>query len=102
MKRLFISQPMNGRTDEDIKDERDRLARKVSKAIGENVEIIDSLFKNKFLNPKKNSDLQCLGQSLEQMANADIAYFAKGWRNARGCRIEHECALAYGIQVKYE
>lgn len=47
MKKLFISQPMRGKTDAMIK--------------------------------------------------ADIAYFASGWKDARGCKIEHTCALEYGI-----
>ena len=29
-------------------------------------------------------------------------YFAKGWENARGCKIEHEVALAYGLEIIYE
>ena len=38
-----------------------------------------------------------LGKSLELLAGADIAYFAKGWQDARGCRIEHTCAVEYNI-----
>lgn len=34
-----------------------------------------------------------------RLAEADIAYFAKGWQYARGCKIEYECALKYGIKV---
>jgi hypothetical protein len=40
-----------------------------------------------------------LGKSLELLSTADIAYFAKGWENARGCRIENTCAIEYGIAV---
>ena len=40
-----------------------------------------------------------LGKSLELLSTADIAYFAKGWENARGCRIENTCAIEYGITV---
>ena len=28
--------------------------------------------------------------------------FCKGWENARGCRIEHEAAKAYGLEIIYE
>ena len=38
-----------------------------------------------------------LGKSLELLAGADIAYFAEGWQDARGCRIEHTCAAEYNI-----
>lgn len=27
---------------------------------------------------------------------------AKGWENARGCKIEHEAAVAYGLDIIYE
>ncbi|RHU77980.1 DUF2829 domain-containing protein [Butyribacter intestini] len=33
------------------------------------------------------------------MADADVAYFAKGWESARGCRIENQCAIEYGIDT---
>ena len=35
--------------------------------------------------------------SLEFLSGADIAYFAKDWQKARGCKIEHERAVEYGI-----
>ena len=38
-----------------------------------------------------------LGKSLELLAQADVVYFAPGWADARGCRIEHLCAVEYGI-----
>ena len=38
-----------------------------------------------------------LGKSLEYLADADLAVFALDWPSARGCRIEHEAAVQYGI-----
>lgn len=43
-----------------------------------------------------------LAKSLENMSLCHAAYFCKGWENARGCRIEHEAAQAYGLEVIYE
>ena len=43
-----------------------------------------------------------LARSLEEMAYCDIAYFCKGWEKARGCRIEHEAAKEYGLEIIYE
>lgn len=40
-----------------------------------------------------------LGKSLELLAGADIAYFTKGWQEARGCKNENTCAIEYGIPV---
>ena len=47
----------------------------------------------------ENTALWCLGRSLELLATADVAYFASGWKNARGCKIEHICAEQYGINI---
>ena len=43
-----------------------------------------------------------LAKSLENMSLCHAAYFAKGWETARGCRIEHDAAVAYGLDVIYE
>lgn len=40
-----------------------------------------------------------VGKCLELLSSADIAYFAKGWEEARGCKIENTCAVEYGITV---
>ena len=94
MKKLFISQPMNGKTDEEIKAEREIAIKKAEELIGEEVEVIDSFFESA---PHDARPLWFLGKSLELLSTADVAYFAKGWENARGCKIEHECAVQYGI-----
>ena len=38
----------------------------------------------------------------ENMSLCHAAYFCKGWENARGCRIEHDAAVAYGLDIIYE
>ncbi|MCI6068366.1 MAG: hypothetical protein MR707_09135, partial [Galactobacillus timonensis] len=62
----------------------------------EPVQVIDSFFEDA---PHDAKPLWFLGKSLELLSTADIAVFAKGWRSARGCMIEHECAVAYGIET---
>lgn len=94
MKKLFISQPMKGKSDEDILAERKKAIKSAEEKIGEPVEVIDSFFQEAPVNAKP---LWFLGKSLELLAGADIAYFAKGWQDARGCRIEHTCAAEYNI-----
>lgn len=98
--RLFISQPMRGKSDEEIESEREKLI-EIAEAVyfgrGE-VEVIDSFFKGGIDVPADaKAPLYYLGKSLELLATADVAIFAKGWREARGCRIEHECADGYGV-----
>lgn len=96
MKKLFISQPMRGKTDEEILAERKKAIESAERNLGEPVEVIDSFFKNA---PADARPLWFLGKSLELLSTADIAYFAKGWEDARGCRIENQCAIEYGIEV---
>ncbi len=96
MKKLFISQPMRGKTDEEILAERKKAIESAERNLGEPVEVIDSFFRNA---PADARPLWFLGKSLELLSTADIAYFAKGWEDARGCRIENQCAIEYGIEV---
>ena len=94
MKKLFISQPMRGKTDEEIKAERAKAIEAASELVGEPVEVIDSFFEKAPVDAKTR---WFIGKSLELLAGADIAYFAEGWQDARGCRIEHTCAVEYNI-----
>ena len=96
MKKLFISQPMRGKTDEEILAVRKKVIESAEKLVGEPVEVIDSFFQAA---PVDAKPLWFLGKSLELLATADVAYFAKGWQEARGCKIENACAIEYGIAV---
>ena len=110
MKKLFISQPMRGKTDKEILREQnilgniqssilDYLDKAITIAmdiVKDNVEVIDSFFQDA---PVEAKPLWFLGKSIELLSSADIVYFCKGWNDARGCRIEHECAKEYGIEI---
>ena len=95
MKKLFISQPMKDKTNEEIKEERNEIVKRVTERFGE-VEVIDSFFEN---SPHDAKPLWFLGKSLELLSTADCAYFAEGWKDYRGCKIEHEAAVHYGIDI---
>lgn len=95
MKKLFISQPMNGKTDDEILAVRANAIQAARDSVGEEVEVIDSFFQTA---PADARPLWYLGKSLEPLSTADIAYFAPGWSEARGCRIENLCAKEYGIE----
>lgn len=97
MIKIFISQPMNGKTNEEIKDERNYIIDRLRE--NECVEIIDSFLKD---NPYEASPLWYLGESIKLMSEADVVFFCDGWQTARGCRIEHDCALEYDIDTMYE
>lgn len=94
MKKLFISQPMKGKTDEEILEERKQAINIAQDIVGEPVEVIESFFQSA---PAEARPLWFLAKSLELLSIADVAYFAPGWEDARGCKLEHECAVQYGI-----
>lgn len=94
--KVFISQPMKDKTDEEIKTERNYLIDCVQKEYGDNIEVIDSYFEGA---PHDAKPLWFLGESIKKLAEADVAVFAKGWEKARGCKIEHTCALEYGVEI---
>lgn len=95
--KLFISQPMRDKTDEEIKRERADAIQTAKKELGtDDIEVIDSFFENA---PHDARPLWFLAKSLELLSTADVAYFCEGWSNYRGCRVENTCAREYGIQV---
>lgn len=99
MKKLFISQPMRNKTNEEILAVREKAIKSVEKNLGEKVEVIDSFFMNK---PEEAHPLCLLGKSLELLSTADVVYFAKGWEEARECKIENTCAIEYGLPLIIE
>ncbi|WP_270706827.1 DUF4406 domain-containing protein [Clostridium fessum] len=106
MMKAMLSQPMAGKTDEEIIATREK-AIKALEARG--YEIVNPLFTDEWYNREnmeKHGVVQIplcfLAKSLENMSLCHAAYFCKGWEQARGCRLEHEAAVAYGLTVIYE
>lgn len=102
MPKIFISQPMNGKTNEEIENKRDSIIDKLATQFArenECIDIIYSFFEN---TPHDVKPLWYLGESIKLMSEADVVFFCDGWQTARGCQIEHDCALAYGIDTMYE
>lgn len=95
MKKVFISQPMRGRSEDEILNERKQITEEIQNLIGDH-EVLDTYFDDFGSGAKP---LQFLAKSLWMLADADCAYFASGWQDARGCRIEHDSAVNYGITV---
>ena len=94
--KVFISQPMKNKTPEEIKAVRLATEMMVKAVFPENkIEIINSYFEKK---ASSRLPLVNLGKSLELLATADLAVFCYGWEDARGCRIEHDCCVEYGIE----
>jgi hypothetical protein len=90
---VFISQPMNGKKTEEIEYEREQFVKDLKKYLGEDINILDTIFHF----AEDVPSLVYLGRSLEVLAKADLAVFMDGWEDARGCKIEHQAAKDYDI-----
>lgn len=64
--------------------------------------MLDTYYTADLSSTVKNSGLFWLGANLMDMAKCDAVYFCAGWEKARGCKIEHDAALTYGVTVVYE
>jgi len=111
MKKIFLSMPMRGKTEAEIKEYReivyealqDKYYREDNNVFvkllseGEGVEIIDTIFTD-----FNGNRLQFLGKSImEGLALADAAIFVNDWEKYDGCRCEHFIASQYKIPCFY-
>ena len=101
VKRLLLPviQSKDNLTDEEILKTREEIRVRAEETIGESVELIDSFIEDYPGEINKSVPVWYLGKSIQLLSQADIAYFGGDWRNARGCRIEHEVADKYGIKI---
>lgn len=104
--KAMLSQPMAGKTEEEIIATREK-AIATLKSMG--YEVVNTLFTDEWYSQDSMSTrgvvqvpLCFLAKSLENMSLCHAAYFCKGWEKARGCKIEHDAAVAYDLKVIYE
>jgi hypothetical protein len=102
-KKAMLSQPMAGLTKEEIVATRERAIAKLEEL---GYEVVNTLFTDEWYSEKSmegrgvvQKPMCFLAKSLENMSKCHAAYFCKGWENARGCKIEHDAAVAYGLTV---
>ncbi|WP_288887412.1 hypothetical protein [uncultured Eubacterium sp.] len=98
--KVFISQPMKNKTNDEILEAREDIKTIATKYIhfiyGKKNKII---FIDSFQKDKKGKPLYLLGESLKMLSEADMAFFPINYEEYRGCNIEHKCAKEYGIRV---
>lgn len=95
--KVFISVPMNGRDDDEVKKEMNKgIAYLEYIHRDEKVEMIET-----FIDLGDAPRLAYLGRSIQLMADADLVLFMPGWDEASGCLVEHDVALRYGIKRMY-
>ena len=100
--KIFISQPMRGKTEEEIMNEREIAINDIKARYGANVEISYSVSDETPPSTSTHTSVWYLGKSIEILSNADKAYFVNGWEEANGCIAEHLVCENYGIDIIYE
>ena len=108
---IFISQPMTGKSEEEILATRQKAIDKIHQLASkdsEQVNIIDSYIddatRNEFqgrMGDAINWDIYWLSQSLQKLAMADTIWLCEGWEYSKGCNVELECAISYGLDIVY-
>ena len=106
MKKAMLSQPMAGKTDEEIVATREKAIQALET---KGYEVVNTLFTDEWYSKESMTErgvvhisLCFFAKSLENMSLCHAAYFCKGWENTRGCRIEHDAAVAYELEIIYE
>ena len=109
-KKVFISQPMNGKTGKDILLTRRKEIEKIKEYFNDDVEIInnyiiddvrhytEAMSENAHV---KYWNIYWLASSIKKMAQADVLWLCDGWQDANGCIIECDVASIYGIDTLY-
>ena len=104
MKKIFLSLPMSGRSDEEIMTQIEEMKAKfllknpLDKC--EEIVFVDNLEND--IDPSRCVDVKTepllyLGEAIRKLAYCDGVYFGKGWSKARGCLIEMEVCVKYDI-----
>lgn len=97
MKKLFISCPMEGRTEENIRASREKMHRIAEIVFGEELEVIPSYVEDSPLHDTREA-VWYLGRSIQFMSKADYFIgleFSDYWY---GCEIERRVASMYNIK----
>lgn len=104
--KAMLSQPMAGKTVKEVEDQRNKAIEFLEKA---GYEVVNTLFTDEWYSDEAMSErgvvnvpLCFLAKSLESMSQCHAAYFCAGWEDARGCKLEHAVAQAYGVNIIYE
>lgn len=110
-KKVFISQPMSGLDEKEILSTRKKEIKEINRVIDDAIivgeymtnarrEFFESVCKDPKYE-KRNWDIYWLGRSIEGLAQADMLWLCDGWEYSRGCNVELECAIQYGLEISY-
>lgn len=93
MTTFAISQPMKGKTEEQINAAREEIIKEYE---AKGWSFVDTYF-GECPDDVKSEGAWCLGKALMTFSQVDIVVFAPGWTDARGCILENDACTAYHI-----
>lgn len=96
MKKLFISCPMKGRTEENIRKSMEKMHKMAEIIFDQELEVIPTYIED---TPPENNHqaVWYLGKSIEMLAGADYFIGIECYGHFKGCEIERFVARDYGI-----
>ena len=105
-KKIFISQPMTNLDESEILATRKKEIQYIKEHI-KGAEIVGRYFDDatreyvESFDCIKHWDIYWLSRSIEGLAQADVLWLCDGWEYSKGCKIELECAISYGLEISY-
>lgn len=100
MKKLFISCPMKGRTEENIRKSMEKMHKIAEVIFEQKLEVLPSYIED---NPPENAQQSVwfLGKSIQLLSEADF-FIGVDWNECfKGCTIERNVAMEYGIKSTF-
>jgi hypothetical protein len=93
MKKVYVIQPMNGLSDDEIKAERAKAKAYAEIYLGEEVELIESFFEG-----EDGTSVGMLGRGISMMGDADLVVIMPyRWGQNRGCSCEEYVVESYDL-----
>lgn len=97
-KKLFISCPMRGRTETNIRKTIEKMHKIAEIIFEEELEVIDSYVPEYVADKTANKSVCYLGVAIQKMAEADYYIGVYGKDELRGCAIENQVAREYHLK----
>lgn len=94
--KLFISCPMKGRTEENIRKSFEVMQRVAEAYTGEDLEVVNPYEPKDFESDTER--IRSLGESIKLMAEADYFVTFENYFGYRGCSVENQIAAVYGLK----
>ena len=91
--KLFLSHPMTGKSRQERLAIRTEMLEWAYKHYGPDLELIDT-----YLDLGDVGPLVYISKSIELLDQADMVLVHPDWVFSRGCKVEVDCALMYGIK----